>query len=341
MKELVSIIVPVYNMENTLERCIESILQQKYAAIEIILIDDGSQDDSLSICKELADTSERVRCYHTENQGPGPARNLGITKATGSYLYFADSDDYLEPNAISLMVEACKREEADLVVFGYKRLNRDGATVSEKRYEEATRDGDAIRNDYSDYMLMTTKWAIQGAPWNKLFLKEIIDKHHVEYPPLSRHEDEGFISRYMCFVNKVVFISDVLYAYCVNEYQAMWNKYAADYIESVVRIYQIRKDTILQWNEGDLATRNMVNRMFVCDFIKALELSYSSKMKFERQAERVDWGREYIQKYHFNDIEKPGDLGRYTRAVCKLIEKNRIGLAFKLMFVSARHKGIR
>lgn len=341
MKELVSIIVPVYNMENTLERCIESLLQQEYAAIEIILIDDGSQDDSLNICKKIVHRSKQVSYYHTKNQGPGPARNFGITKATGTYLYFADADDYLEPSAISLMIEACKREDADLVVFGYKRLNKDGVMVSEKRYEEASRDGDAIRRDYFDYMLMTSKWAIQGAPWNKLFLKEIVDKHHIEYPPLRRHEDEGFISRYMCFVNKVVFIPDVLYTYYVNEFQAMWNKYANDYIESVVGIYQIRKDTLLRWNEGDLATRNMVNRMFVCDFIRALELSYSSGMKFERQSERVEWGTKYIRKYHFNDIEKPSDLDRYRKAVCKLIEKNRIGLAFKLMFVNARLKGIR
>lgn len=337
MQKLVSVIIPVYNMENTLERCVESLFQQTYSDIEIILIDDGSKDDSQKVCKLLADKSEKVRYFHTENQGPGPARNLGIAKAAGSYLYFADADDYLEPNAINKMVKACKRENADLVVFGYRSLNNDGIVISEKHYEDATRDGDAIRNDYSDYLIMTSKWGIQGAPWNKLFLKEIVDQYHVEYPSLRRHEDEGFISRYMCFVNRVVFISDVLYTYYV--YKDMWNKYAIDYIESAVGIYQIRKQTVLQWNKNDLATWNLVHRMFVCDFIKALELSYSSTMKFGRQSERVDWGTEIIQRYHFNDISKPSNLGNYQRLICRLIENNKIDLAFILMLFKVRLKG--
>ena len=99
-EELVSIVVPIYNMGNTLERCVNSLLYQSYSNIEILLIDDGSTDNSLEICNELKKKDSRILVYHTENRGSGPARNTGIENANGRYIYFPDADDKLEKDSI-------------------------------------------------------------------------------------------------------------------------------------------------------------------------------------------------------------------------------------------------
>lgn len=108
-KKLVSIVVPIYNMGNSLEVCVNSLLKQKYPNVEILLIDDGSQDNSLEVCNDLKNRDNRIQVYHTENRGSGPARNYGIQNANGKYIYFPDADDILNEDAISILVEAMGR----------------------------------------------------------------------------------------------------------------------------------------------------------------------------------------------------------------------------------------
>ena len=120
-KEKVSIIVPVFNMAGSLERCVSSLTAQDYENIEIILVDDGSTDNTLSVCQRLSEADARITVFHTENRGAGPARNYGISVATGRYALFPDADDYLEPKAISTMTDAMK-DGVDLVICGYKSI---------------------------------------------------------------------------------------------------------------------------------------------------------------------------------------------------------------------------
>lgn len=184
--------------------------------MEIILVDDGSKDDSLERCLKLRDKDSRIVVYHTENQGSGPARNHGIKHASGRYIYFPDADDELDGSAISKLVYAMQDGRFDLVVFGYKSIDVNGEIILKKAYPEMEKDGSDIRLDYSDYMGASRKYGIQGAPWNKFFSLETVKEYNVEYPPLRRHQDEGFISRYMCHTNKIHFINDVLYTHYLN-----------------------------------------------------------------------------------------------------------------------------
>ena len=104
MKPLVSIVIPIYNMGDSIESCVKSVLNQDYDNYEVILVDDGSKDNSLEVCNKIAATSALVKVIHTENRGSGPARNTGIENASGRYIYFPDADDYIEPNTISRLV---------------------------------------------------------------------------------------------------------------------------------------------------------------------------------------------------------------------------------------------
>ncbi len=321
MDSLVSVIIPIYNMEKSIETTVESIKRQDYPSIEIILVDDGSTDNSYEVCRKISITDDRIRCFHIENCGSGPARNYGIEQAKGEYLYFPDADDYIEPEAIRIMLSATVENTCDLVVFGFKSVNNKGACIKEKSYVDSIQGGDSIRNNYADYMSMDWKWGIQGAPWNKLFKKSIVVENGILFPPLRRHQDEGFISRYMCFVQKVHFIPDILYTYYSNDLNKEWEKYPVNYIESVVGLYNIRKQTILMWNSSDVETRRIVERSYINSFIKAMELSFSPKMNLSRGNDRIIWIKDTIAKNGFDQIKKPEGLGRYQMLICCLVSK--------------------
>ena len=118
----VSIIIPVYNAEGYLERCVDSVLSQSCPDIEVLLIDDGSTDSSFEICRRLAGKDERLLIHHQENGGEGSARNTGMDLAHGKYLMFADNDDVLPPDAVAILLDAMEKTGADLAVGEYTRV---------------------------------------------------------------------------------------------------------------------------------------------------------------------------------------------------------------------------
>lgn len=146
---LISVIIPVYNVEAYLHECVDSVLKQTYQNLEIILVDDGSTDSSGQICDEYLEKDERITVIHQRNSGPSKTRNTGIENATGEYIYFLDSDDYIESNALELLVNTAEINGADLVFFDAHSFSDDGAEI---------RQGYAIKNIYeskSGYEVLT------------------------------------------------------------------------------------------------------------------------------------------------------------------------------------------
>ena len=328
--ELVSIVVPVYNMGNSLEVCVNSLISQSYSNLEIILVDDGSKDNSLEVCNILKKKDGRIRVIHTENRGSGPARNTGIKNANGRYIYFPDADDYLEKNTISILVEAMSNGKYDLIVFGYKSIDKNGKLVLLKQYPKMEKKGSKIRQNYSDYVAASRKYGIQGAPWNKFFDLSLIKRNSIEYPSLRRHQDECFISRYMCYSQNVRFIDSVLYIHIMNDLKKEWDKYPIDYLESVIGLYNIKCETILSWNEDDLLTKTIINHEYICNVIKSLEMIYSPKMNFNKKS-KLEWFYNQVQKSNIMNIQIPYTLQIYQRTILTLIRKNWIYLVLIIM----------
>ena len=125
-----SVIVPVYNVEAYLEKCVQSILRQTEQDFELLLVDDGSTDSSGQLCEELAKKDSRIRVIHQENQGLGGARNTGIREAKGDWLLLVDSDDWIEPEILEKTLEAGLREEADMVVFPFRSVDEEGRELA-------------------------------------------------------------------------------------------------------------------------------------------------------------------------------------------------------------------
>ncbi len=194
MNPSVSIIVPVYNAEACLRRCVESVLNQEYADFELLLADDGSRDGSGRICDEYAAADSRVRVFHKENSGVSDSRNLCLDQARGRYLQFLDADDWITANATKLLVQAMEEHLCDLVISDFYRVV--GERVSPKGdIDEAQV---LSREEYASHMMENPANYYYGVLWNKLYRREIVERHHLRMDPaISWCEDFMFNLEYI------------------------------------------------------------------------------------------------------------------------------------------------
>ncbi len=204
----VSIIVPIYNMENYLNRCLDSIINQTYKDIEIILVNDGSKDNSLKICKEYAKNDKRIILIDQKNGGVSSARNNGLDKATGEYLAFVDPDDWIDKDGIEKMVDFALKQKCDIAFFDYK-IN-DEIQKSEKvnlEYTKETKD---------EFIKLLISGEVPGYLWRLLIKKDIIKKSKFKLD-LPMAEDLVFILEILNNVNKINKLEDAFYNYFLTE----------------------------------------------------------------------------------------------------------------------------
>lgn len=175
MNPTVSIIVPVYNAEATLARCIDSILTQEYTDFELILVDDGSQDASGDICDRYAAKDSRIRVIHKENSGVSASRNQALDLALGTYLQFLDSDDWITPNATQLFVDTADHFHCDLVISDFYRV------VGERVSVKGDIEDDCVmtQEEFAAHMVENPADFYYGVLWNKLFRRDIVEKYHL------------------------------------------------------------------------------------------------------------------------------------------------------------------
>lgn len=194
MNPSVSIIVPVYNAEASLRRCVESVLSQEYADFELLLADDGSRDGSGAICDEFAAADSRVRVFHKENSGVSDTRNLCLDQARGRYLQFLDADDWITSNATKLLVRAMEEHACDLVISDFYRVV--GERVSPKGDIDEARV--LSREEYAAHMMENPADYYYGVLWNKLYRREIVERYRLRMDPaISWCEDFMFNLEYI------------------------------------------------------------------------------------------------------------------------------------------------
>lgn len=212
MNDMISIIVPIFNAEQYLVECIDSLLQQSYKNIEILLIDDGSKDSSGLICDSYL-YDERVKVYHNKNHGVGYTRNFGINKAKGEYILFVDSDDICDIDLVYKLYSNIYNNKADFALCGlYICNNSDYSYIKFDKYE--------VLNivEYLENILSKIKIGqLCGAPYCKMFKSQIIKANNLKFiEGISYAEDFDFNMDYLLFVKKIVLIEDCLYKYRLN-----------------------------------------------------------------------------------------------------------------------------
>lgn len=244
----VSIIIPIFNMEKYLNKCIESILKQTYKNIEIILINDGSTDCSEQIVIEWAKKDSRIIYVYQENKGSGIARNNGLSKATGKYVVFVDPDDWIEEDAIEQFVFQMERNNPDLIIAcAYNEyFDKNGKILEIKKdnfLNEYMNDIEKIKNKYVSLFLEN---AIT-APWNKMYKLDIIKQNNIEFPNLKRSQDIVFNYRYYDCIKSLQIYDKKLYHYRI-ENETYGKKINAEYYKTVCKIYEDINKLLEKWN---------------------------------------------------------------------------------------------
>lgn len=225
----ISIITPVYNVEKYIERCVNSLTNQTFQNIEIILVDDSSTDSSLEICKKLAENDPRIKVLHKENEGAGMARNAALKVATGKYIGFVDSDDYVDPDMFQTLYEKAEKYGSDLILSGYHLVDGSIFSKSGSRTTKVYFDKDTQIDNEED--IKKLKMGIVGSLpedkddskygmslWKNLFRHEVIQKNNITFESEREKfsEDALFMVDYIASIKKATGINEAFYNYCRN-----------------------------------------------------------------------------------------------------------------------------
>ncbi len=238
MEGLISVIVPVYNVEKWLNKCVDSILAQTYKNIELILVDDGSPDRCGEICDSYAEKDARVKVIHQENARQGAARNSGLDIAKGDYIGFVDSDDYIAPDMYEEMLSKMEEHNADMAVCGFYNISpyravagstHDGVLVMDNR--------EAMKTYYSTNLIHCTVW-------NKLYKRELWED--LRFPEKIFREDEYIFYKVLTKSKRTVHIGDAKYYYNIREGSSEHGRFDDRYMISIESI-----DRQLSFVEGN------------------------------------------------------------------------------------------
>ena len=220
MKKVISVIIPVYNVAAYLPQCLDSLLAQDYQALEIILVDDGSKDESGAICDAYGEKDSRIRVIHQKNGGAAAAKNTALRAATGELLSFVDSDDYLEPNAYSYMVDLLESTGSDVGVFAFTNEFRSHAETHIPHPNREKMTGTAYLQRFT-----TRDWTC-ALLWNKLYKRSLFDG--VFFEEGHRIDDEYFTYKAFLKAETVVCDNRVIYHYRRRASSAMLNPAARE-----------------------------------------------------------------------------------------------------------------
>lgn len=211
MKPLVSVIVPVYKVEDCLERCLDSLYRQSLRNIEIILVDDASPDRSGEICERYVAEDVRFKViHHPENRGLSVARNTGIAHASADYLMFVDGDDWVHEDFCIFPYECAMQYQADLVMFCYQCIEKNGSVRTVKEAEDI-RPGQLTRLEAIEILLHSSG----TFPWNKLYSKRLFND--ISFPEGYIYEGTGTVYKTVLLADTIFYLDKVLYSYCYHK----------------------------------------------------------------------------------------------------------------------------
>lgn len=275
---MISVIVPVYNAGHYLDRCIASILYQNYSDIELILIDDGSEDNSLTICKKYEVKDRRVHVIHTDNHGGAAARNIGIQFAHGEYIAFADADDFVDPEIYVLLLKGLKKYKADIAECDYEQIFSD-MTVSTKLYNGKWTEYDSqavMENHIRDQLF-------RQIIWNKLYTRQVISD--IKFVEGKTIDDEFWTYRVLGNAKKAVHVSCVLYYYVQHTESVMHHQYSIKRLQGL-EAQQMRLDYIKN-KFPDLYTLAENRLYFSCMYHMQMSLRYLRNEEKERAKAKI------------------------------------------------------
>lgn len=328
---LISVVLPIYNVEKYLNRCVESIVNQTYSNLEIIMVDDGSKDSCASLCDEWALKDRRIKVIHKENAGLGMARNTGIDNATGDYICFFDSDDYIELDALEILYEEVMEHSPDLLLFGHYDIDRNGnvsntivpSTNGTKFFQV-----NIINEILPDLLRQGNSAAIAKnlwmSAWSCLYSMEMIRKTGWRFISEREIISEDVYSLLELFplVNSLSIIEKPLYNYCENA-ASLTHTFRNDRVSKILYFYTCSKKKCeeLKYNEDIFKA---LAYPFIANIIAAQKMILKSDLDAKEKKEKL--------KDIINDAEVQEGLN--------LMELEKESFKRKLLLLAMRKKKV-
>ena len=211
MNEKISVIVPVYNAGDYLKQCLDSILQQTYTNLEILLINDGSTDDSAQICEEYKAKDSRIRVYHKENGGVSSSRNISLELVSGTYLLFVDCDDWLYENHVEKLYHLLKKTDSDIAIGNFTEFHEDSSNflfylTPTDYFEQTYTPFEWFDNQYRSEFCLSQCFTV---PWAKLYKRSLFD--NISYPMDKKVEDDFTTYKIYLLADKIAFMNEPIY----------------------------------------------------------------------------------------------------------------------------------
>lgn len=336
-KDLISIIVPVYNMERYLERCMNSIWQQTYTNLEIILVDDGSTDQSPQMCDDYARKDNRIKVVHKQNGGLSDARNAGLAIAGGAYIGYVDSDDWIEPDMYERMYQACVEHDAQVAVCRYAQVYKDHVVQGGNGKVTAFEREELLRI----YIGGDDDYVIYNSVWSKLFAREVVEG--VQFPKGRNSEDIMYTTKAFCKADRGVYIDTCLYDYVLDRDGSIMN------VKRGERMFQ---DELPFWREhivfirehvsekmGDFAAYHYYRRLLFYYIDWKNETKQVRGDYAKRIAEELKCNRKEIQRIYSNDFVSAGDRARMKLALASPGLYSCVTKGYEKVIIPLRSRG--
>lgn len=325
----VSVIVPVYNAEEKLSGCINSLLGQTLAAYEIILVDDGSTDLSSDICEEYAKKNKQIRVIHQENQGVSAARNKGIQEAKGDCIAFVDSDDYVDEGFLDALYSAVVRENVDIAICSYYDISKDNISTIWHGFKDGTVFGrqeiqsviynNIIRDETKGYYSV----------WNKMFCRDMLIQKGIWFnEAMSFGEDMLFVLDCLKVCKNIVFVEQPYYYY-ENSSTGLFSSYRRSFLENAMKCYEKIIEQVDKYNvtEPTYKTLNLKYRYYIERYIRGAVDNETCAKPLIEQTFNNDSVRKIYEGLRQEALKREVTVSKGDLRVFKLVKNGWIKLA--------------
>ena len=338
----ISIIVPIYNGAKYINKCIEMIINQTYKDFELIIVDDGSTDNSLAMCNEYAKKDSRIKLISKKNGGTWAARNSGIDESIGKYIIFFDCDDWYQDNLLQEMYTDIEINNVDLVISGQTNVivDKNGKTI---------RKNTVLPNKYffkskdeilSNYILLR-KEEIGDTLWNKIYKSEIIKKYNLKFENYKRGEDTIFNASYYEHIDKCIVISKAFYSYRIENANPVWLKYCENYLH----IVSLENETIInklkEWGKYDKKAIEYQATHFTYRIIEYFyRLVYPKNgLDFKNKQKKVL--NLLTNEQVIKNLNNSNVIGKFSRLVVKFMKSKNVVLILFLVKIKLIQNNIK
>ncbi len=286
----ISVIIPCYGVERYLDRCMESIVNQTLKDIEIILVDDGSPDYVPEMCDEWAKKDARIKVIHKKNAGLGYARNTGLDVATGEYIAFVDSDDYVELNMYEKLYNVAKEHNSDAVFSGFKKEFKHGYFLNVQECHNYIEFSDCeVQNLIPDFVASEphckSEYKYEMSVWHSIYKRSIIHEHHLRFISEREYasEDIPFQIDFLSFAYRVSFIPDMLYIYCFNG-ESLTKTFSLEKYYEIRNLFYLIQEKSKKYDEKGLRAKRLFIgyvRSYLRKWVECREKSEAKKVIYE------------------------------------------------------------